>query len=452
MFSPLKTRLRLRNSLSLWVVVTLTVTLIASFLVYRAITRSIERQTQESVFIKLDELQVETALELLHSEGRVAMSNYIDYLDRLLGGRHHLLDAQGNDLRTGQNFSAYLPSTRNFYIRGNSHGHWQLTHYFADKNIWFYVESNFDNQERWSFWPFYLLVLGSTVALTLLAWLTVLTPLQSIAAALARFGRGDLAVRIHPRRHDEIGQLGRTFDQMAARLERLIVSERQLLADISHELRSPLSRLTVATRLARTSPDRDQALNRIQREVDRITQLVSDIVEINMAEDDPLLKGIKLADLGSIVAVILSDCTLEIEARHCSLAIDGSLDAIVSGSPELLRRAIENVLRNAIRYAPEGSTLQVFLANTPTHAYIAIRDFGPGVPEEMLARIFAPFVRVDPSRTPGSGTGLGLSIAQRAIQLHHGSIEAENAHPGLRVRIALPLSAQDPPSSLLPTS
>ena len=133
---------------------------------------------------------------------------------------------------------------------------------------------------------------------------------------------------------------------------------------------------------------------------------------------------------------------MEAEARGCRVQFVGSIDGQVMGSRELLRRAIENVLRNAVRYSPEGSTILVYLSEKEQSAVIVVRDHGPGVPEETLARIFDPFFRVEEARnTNGGGSGLGLSIAKRAVQAHHGSITAQNACPGLRVSLPFRSSA-----------
>jgi signal transduction histidine kinase len=183
--------------------------------------------------------------------------------------------------------------------------------------------------------------------------------------------------------------------------------------------------------------------------VERMTSLVADMVEINLGEDDPLLKGLQPADLGAIVSEVTTACTMEAEARNCRLEVEGRMESILEGSPELLRRAVENVLRNAIRYAPEGTPIYLTLDADEQQATITIRDLGPGVPEEMLTQIFDPFFRVEEARDrrcPGSCSGLGLSIARRAVQLHHGTIAAENAGPGLRVRITLPLPAAAVPA------
>jgi signal transduction histidine kinase len=268
----------------------------------------------------------------------------------------------------------------------------------------------------------------------------VILPIRRIAGSIAQFGHGDLSVRVGTRRADEIGQLGRSFDQMAERLERLIVSERRLLGDISHELRSPLARLKFAVKLARTSQDTNTALDRIERDVNRIASLVSDIVEITFVEADPALHGAEAVPIAEIIREIVRDCTVEADMRACRIAVTGSIEGEALGSRELLRRAVENVLRNAIRYSPGRTTIEISLAEQDQNAVIIVRDQGPGVPQDTLARIFDPFFRVEEARDAnGGGSGLGLSIAMRAVQAHHGCISAENAEPGLRVRIVIPL-------------
>ena len=196
-----------------------------------------------------------------------------------------------------------------------------------------------------------------------------------------------------------------------------------------------------ATKLARTSADSKCALDRIERDVDRITSLVADIIEINFVEGDSALENTQLVRVGKIVDEVVQDATVEAQFRGCTIKVTGQIAGQVLGNRELLRRAIENVLRNGIRYTPENSEIHLTMMEDPSHAMITVRDFGPGVPEESLTRIFDPFFRVEEARDAmGGGSGLGLSIAKRAVQLHRGTIVAENATPGLRMRITIPLA------------
>jgi two-component system sensor histidine kinase CpxA len=146
---------------------------------------------------------------------------------------------------------------------------------------------------------------------------------------------------------------------------------------------------------------------------------------------------------GEVVDEVVRDCGLEAQVRDCSISVSGHLEGAVLGNRELLRRAVENVVRNGIRYAPQQSEIHVSMTEDAGEATIAVRDFGPGVPEDAMTRIFDPFFRVEEARNAnGGGSGMGLSIAKRAVQLHHGTIVAENAVPGLRVRITIPLAAE----------
>jgi signal transduction histidine kinase len=288
--------------------------------------------------------------------------------------------------------------------------------------------------------PYYFLVLGATGVLCWLAWVGVVSPIRRIAASIALFGQGNLSTRVQSRRQDEIGQLARSFDQMAGRLQKLIVSERRMLGDISHELRSPLARLKFAIKLARISPDSEAALDRIERDVDRITALVADIVEFNFIKSGPAAQELEIVHAADIMDEVIRDCAVEAEVRGCRIAVDGQFAGEVSGNSELLRRAVENVLRNGIRYSPEHSTIDVAIAENSSTATISIRDYGPGVPEDALTHIFDPFFRVEEARNAmGGGSGLGLSIAKQAVKVHRGTITAENASPGLRVQISIPL-------------
>jgi len=220
----------------------------------------------------------------------------------------------------------------------------------------------------------------------------------------------------------------------------LLTAERRLLQDVSHELRSPLARLKFATELARTSQDRGKSIDRIEKEVDRLTCLVSELLQVTRAENDPDTRTLYEISLADLVDVVVSDANVEYEARSCRVNVRVEQDVILLGDRELLRRAFENVLRNAIRYAPKGTGIDVTLEQRPREAVVRVRDYGPGVPEYALDSLFKPFFRVeaDRSRNGGGGFGLGLSIAQRAVAVHSGRISAFNADPGLCVEIVLP--------------
>jgi signal transduction histidine kinase len=415
-----------------------------SFLAFHLIAEHVQNQRIDPTFDKFDEMQLESARDELRAGGKTALKEYLAGLDRIFSGSHYLLDAQGNDIVTGQNKAELLPPAPAVKWRIRTHGRWIISHRSLDGQYWFAAEGLVvDRPQIWTFLPYYFLVIGATGILCWIASLGVVSPILKIAGTIRQFGEGNLSARVRTNRKDEIGQLGRSFNRTAERLERLIVSERRLLGDISHELRSPLARLKFAVKLARTSSDTNAALDRIERDVNRITSLVADIVEITYIEGDPAVREMGNVRLGEIVDDVVRDCSLEAQFRGCRIEVNGRIGSEVLGNRELLRRAIENVLRNGIRYAPKPSAVRLSIEEKGSDAIIAVRDDGPGVPEDALARIFDPFFRVEEARdTRFGGTGMGLSIAKRAVQLHRGTITAENASPGLRVRITIPLASQ----------
>jgi two-component system sensor histidine kinase CpxA len=296
--------------------------------------------------------------------------------------------------------------------------------------------------DPWSFLPYYLLVL---LAIALLCWLLAVnlaSPLRGLARTVDRFGRGDLSARVRSRRRDEIGNLARAFDEMAERMETLLTAERRLLQDISHELRAPLARLSFAAELSRTADDRGAATVRLKKEIGRLADLVGALLQVTRAEGDPSSRNMTDLPLDDFLREVIDDCAVEAEARGCRVHLEASESLHFRGDRELLRRAMENIVRNAIRYAPEGTPIEVKLASARDDAEISVRDYGPGVPEAELPKIFKPFFRVDESRNSSTGgVGLGLAIAHRAVMVHHGTMTARNADPGLMVSIDLPLRA-----------
>ncbi|MEO8026484.1 MAG: ATP-binding protein, partial [Bryobacteraceae bacterium] len=270
--------------------------------------------------------------------------------------------------------------------------------------------------------------------------LHVTSPLRRLQRAVDRFGRGELDARADANRRDEIGQLARTFNLMADRLVGLRQSERRLLLDLSHELRSPLTRMSVAIELARAGSSGSTTLDRVQKESDRLNALITELLEVTRAETDPAHRRTESVSLDALIRNLADLCGIEAKARGCDVVVGPLENVAIDGDPELLRRAIENVMRNAVRYAPPGSNIEVGVLRLGYGARISVRDYGPGVPEDALPHLFDPFYRVDADRNRTSGgVGLGLSIARRAIELHRGTLRARNAMPGLEVEMDLPI-------------
>ncbi|MBV5305828.1 MAG: HAMP domain-containing protein [Desulfobulbaceae bacterium] len=275
-------------------------------------------------------------------------------------------------------------------------------------------------------------------------------PIRKLREASNRIAHGDFSVRVSPELgHSgrEVADLGRDFDTMAERIEELLLSKKQLLRDISHELRSPLARLNVALELARqrSGEDAKQPLERIERESGRLNELIGELLTLTRLENGVQdLERVEFS-LNELMELIVADALYEARHHHRHVRITEAEPIMLHGSRELMRRALENVVRNAVRYTQENSTVEITLIKTGStegkQATIVIRDHGPGVPDAAFEHLFEPFYRVDNARDRQSGgTGLGLAIAEQAVRLHHGTITAANADQGgLIMTIRLPI-------------
>jgi len=275
----------------------------------------------------------------------------------------------------------------------------------------------------------------------------LLRPVTTLSNATRALAQGDLGVRVGGQlgsRKDELSDLGEDFDYMAGRLGDLLAQQRQLLSDISHELRSPLARLSVALGLARQragEPAAD-ALQRIEQESERLNAMIGELLTLTRLDDPTSLPEPEVVDLEALVSGVVADGNYEALARGRRVEISEITSAMVSGYSQLLTRAVENVVRNAIRYTPENTAVDVRLQSGPgnSRATITVTDQGGGVPAETLGALFEPFYRVGDARDRASGgTGLGLSISDRAVRAHGGTIRARNVDDGgLEVEIRLP--------------
>ena len=289
-------------------------------------------------------------------------------------------------------------------------------------------------------------------ALTLVAgllcfWLArqLSAPVAGLRATVRQLAGGDLSARVAERiagRRDEIGDLARDFNAMAIRLEGLVGSQRRLVRDVSHELRSPLARLRVALELERRRIGSGDALERIEREAGRLDELIGQILTLSKLEaaDGPATD--EVVDLSSLAASVVEDAQFEGATRGVTVAVEAEPVCTVVGERMALRSALDNVVRNAVRFTDEGSEVQVGVGRSGDTVVVTVRDHGPGAPEANLTDLFDPFFRLDEARDRGrGGAGLGLAIAARTVGLHKGTITAAN-HPdgGLEVAIRLPAS------------
>lgn len=392
-------------------------------------------------FMKMAAMQLHDAREAYESGGSLQLAQYLAKLQTFMEAEHYLVDSAGRDLVTGQDRSELLASADPPGTRpAPTGGRFVVTTATADGKYHLIVTGP-PPLSPWIFAPYFLLVLAVVALLCWVFAITMASPLRKMANAVDRFGGGDLNVRLHSPRKDEIGELARAFDTMADRIQTLMTAERRLLQDVSHELRSPLARLSFAAQLVKTAQDRNAAVARLHREIDRITELVSTLIQMTRAEGDPAAQRSERIALSELVREIAEDCRLEAATQDCQITVEAPPELQLAGDPELVRRAIENVIRNAVRYSPTGATVELKLSRREDTARITIRDYGPGVPDDALGRIFSPFFRVDDSRNSDTGgVGLGLAIAYRAVQLHNGEIRAANAHPGLLIAMDFPVS------------
>jgi signal transduction histidine kinase len=403
------------------------------------IVRATTYANLQTVLNSMVDQQFRETVDAYNSGGPASLSRYLrDELAAYPGTRRYLLDNRLHDLVSGENLSSLWNKATSRRKR------------FGVGSVLF-ARSSPDGKYLFIFVPASVPVVGPLMLLyapvlaivALLLWALAFqfaSPLKQLLATMQRFGAGNLEARVGSKRRDETGDVARAFDDMAARIQTLLTAEHRLLQDISHELRSPLARLSFAAELARTSPDREMAAARLNKEIHRLTNLVESLLQVTQAEGDLSARKLEPVILDAILNEVVDDCALEANGRGCQLQLCGSTTVVLRGDRELLRRAVENIVRNAIRHAPSDSHIELRVDITEAKALLSIRDFGPGVPPEALANIFKPFYRVDEARDSSKGgIGLGLAIAQRAIRIHHGKIWAENANPGLRVFIDLPL-------------
>ncbi|BEV70945.1 MULTISPECIES: ATP-binding protein [unclassified Paludibacterium] len=290
--------------------------------------------------------------------------------------------------------------------------------------------------------PWLLIVIAMLVSLGFsagLAW-TMLRPVRLLRQALRDIASGQLETRISERmghRRDELAALAQDFDQMAWQLQQQIGAQQRLLHDVSHELRSPLARLQAVLGLLQQHPQQlDSALRRIEREIERLDNLVDEVLTLARLESG-VATSETTVDVMDLLSEIAADAAFEGQARDCRVSLQASGSFVRSAQAALLHRSLENVVRNAVRFAPAGSTIELRAEQDATGLQILVRDHGPGVAPSELEAIFSPFYRG--TQGHGDGYGLGLAIARRAIEGHGGQIRAFLPDDGgLAVAITLP--------------
>jgi signal transduction histidine kinase len=279
---------------------------------------------------------------------------------------------------------------------------------------------------------------------------SIAAPLERLTDAARRLGAGDLSARAGVRGRGEVGELGRTFDEMAARLERLVRTEQELLANVSHELRTPMARIRVALELA-AEGDLDKArrhLAGIGADLGELDRLVEDVIaaaKLDLAAGGgtawPVAR--EAVDLAAVARDAADRWREQHPDRVVELAVEGAVSG-VSGDAALLRRLVANLLDNAGKYSEPPGPITIRVHAAGGDAVLEVRDRGIGIDPADLPRLFTPFFRTDRSRERGTGgTGLGLALVKRIAEAHGGEVAVESqVGQGTAVRVRLPPRAE----------
>ena len=431
----------------------------ALFLVLAILVVIALRPTREPGIESMGSRVITEAVSAFQNGGEQAAREYLEELQRAQNVHGFVFDSSGREI-SGRMIFPWIDDMRR---TGHIRRHTWIDRFLPER---FYRQSQSVQGQDYTlvlefppgprvFGPHGIPSLGISIAVIssglvcyLLAW-SLTSPVARLRHATQRLAAGDLTARTGAPvkgRRDELAQLMRDFDRMAERIEALMEAQSRLLKDVSHELRSPLARLSVALGLARqrATPEAESALDRIELEADRLNQLIQRLLTISRLETGT--DGIRKARLSlrELVEHIAHDADYEGQGRSCRVFAEPTDEYPVEANPDLLRSAIENVVRNAVRYTAQGTTVEIRLerriGDQGEDIIVRVLDSGPGVPDEALEQIFQPFYRIDDARNRQTGgAGLGLSIADRAVRLHGGRVRASNRpEGGLEVEIRIP--------------
>jgi len=432
--------------------------ILAALALTAIVTNWLSRQWYEEnklVETRLAELvsQADAAANLYVTNGAIAYSRWLQFSMRTHHFRGHLLDAEGRDL-VGRPVPDHLqPLVERVMREGSAVRDVQPPRLAVavpvdtDTGRFYWLAVSLMPRDVLRQGGNQLLLFRLLVTLFVIAAISLLLarmitrPIGSLGTTLRQIGEGRLESRSgEAGRRDELGELARNVDAMASRLETLLHSHKQLLRDVSHELRSPLARLQVALELARNKAGSaaGSELDRIDREAERLNELVGEVLTLARFDEGVVQADRHTIELAHLLEDIVIDARFEAEAAGKSITLSTSVFRLEAD--ELwLGRALDNIIRNAIRHTPAGSRVNVDMLETGDGVQIQVRDHGPGVDEAMLPKLFEPFFRASEARDRDSGGyGLGLAIAERAIRMHGGSITARNHQEGgLEVTIKL---------------
>jgi two-component system, OmpR family, sensor histidine kinase CpxA len=426
------------------------------------------------------DLYAASAVDFYSHGGKPALRKYLDDIQQSTGINSTLIDPYGNNILS----RPIPPAAANVYARarvaGQSRFHTRLVWTGAsivptEQGNYFLVAQVSPTGRLFDQASPSAALLKLTAAMLAAGLLCLLlarhiaNPIRTLQQAAGRIADGDLSVRatpLIPPRNDELADLAHDFDRMAERIQSLLAKQHELLGDISHELRSPLTRMSVSLELARRGDA--ASLSRMQVEIEKLDALIGQILMLTRLQVQQSQSLTDTVNLRALLESVAADAAYEGQQENKSVSLDAPGDVWIAGNPALLRSAIENVVRNAIRYSPANGRVEIHLAlqqngaaRSPGSSAIAkrsfantshataqllIQDSGEGVPPEALGKLFEPFYRVSDARDRSTGgSGLGLAIAQKVVEYHRGSISASNrAGGGLQVKMLLPAKELPP--------
>ena len=407
------------------------------------------------------ELYAQTATDAYQSGGAPALNAYLDHIRSSVSMQAALIGPSGETLSPRAVPAGSLALVEQVRATGKPRFHFGI--HWLGTSIVHTPQGNYvfvaqvDALRRFSSQlgagGLVIKAMAAMLAGCLLCWLlarSITAPIRTLQSAVRSLGEGDLSVRVSPKippRNDELTDLAHEFDRMAAQIESLRNEQHRLLADISHELRSPLTRLSISTELA--SRGDSESLERMRKDITALDHLIEQILTLTRLEIQQQTRVQSTTPLNKVLIALVDDADFEAREQGKSVILQASQSFSVRGEPGLLRSCLENVIRNAVRFTPTATAVRVGVQQGQREknlvAIVTVEDQGRGVPEDSLEHIFEPFYRVSDSEDDFSdnrGSGLGLSISERIVTLYGGTISAHNAvSGGLVVVIQLPLAS-----------
>lgn len=289
----------------------------------------------------------------------------------------------------------------------------------------------------------FIFIIGVSICYVL--YRNLVKPINHLEEAARQIGNGSLSARIPAEvevRKDEIGEMARSFNTMANRLEKLIQTQTQLFQDVSHELRSPLTRLVLALNLAENQDEKNlpKWFDRLNKEAEQMDSLIHQFLTLAKIESVPEKVELKKIEVVSLLETLAEDARFEGQRKKITVKFDYDQPVSIVANRPLLTSALENIIRNAIRHTTEQSEVEISLRSESDEILLSIADQGPGCSESELEEIFRPFYSKSQSETEDSGVGIGLSISRRVVEQLRGTITAKNRITGgLQIDITLPI-------------